>query len=630
MTFSQPTDRLRFHAIALLVIAAVTIGAYANAREGQFVFDDERIVGCEQIRSLRHLPTLFTTRFLEIEKLALYRPAVSVSYALNYALDGLNPLGYHLLDLLIHLSNALLVYCAVLLILRAREIALLTALLFAVHPIHTEVVASIIGRAESLATFFVLISWVLYIKVRSSDRPPRGYLLLSLSAFLLALLSKENGVVLVGMLLLYDLCFPPHGRGHAPRFLLRYLPYLGICVFYLLLRRLVLGALVEQHVAFHNNPLAYAPLFPRLLTALRVFVRYVRLLVLPLTLSADYSYNQIPVSSSLFEPETLISLLALIALIFTGILSYRRSRAVFLGLGLFVVTFSVVSNVIVSIGTIMAERFMYLPSLGFCLLLGLGLGTMYRTRTGLRYLAVALSVLILSGYTYRTILRNRDWRDEYTFFARLTQTSPNSAKAHYNLGTIYKERGLFRQAIREYQIAREIEPGLPIIGYNLANVYKDNGRLDEAIAEYKNVLRINPNLPEVHYNLAIVYKRKDRVPEAIEEYRHVLELSPDHGDARNNLGNLYRTQGKLDSAIQEFETTLRTHPELAEAHYNLASTYEAKGLTEEATRSYEAFIRHWRGDPRYADRARQRIEHLRSLSPSHRPAPRRHGDAVTR
>jgi len=612
----RPSGSRRFHAVALLAIAAVTMGAYANAREGQFVFDDEYVVRCEQIRSLRNLPALFTTRFLEIEQIALYRPLVSVTYALNHALDGLNPPGYHVFDLLVHLANGLLIYPLVLLLLRSRRVALLTALLFAAHPIHTEVVASVIGRSESLTTFFVLGAWILYVKARSSQRRPRAYLLFSLLAFLLALLSKESAIASIGLLILYDLCFPAptriHGLAYVRRLILTYLPYFGIFGLYLILRRLVLGAFVAQHVAFHNNPLAYASFYPRLLTVLKVSGRYLRLLVLPLTLSSDYSYNQVPVATSLFEPEVVIALFVLILCVFAGVLSCRRTRTVLLALGLFVIPFSIVSNAIVSIGTIMAERLMYFPSLGFCLLVGIGLDAMYRFRGYLRPVAAGLAVLILSGYVCRTVLRNRDWRDEYIFFSRMVQTSPNSAKAHYNLGTVYKRRELFQKAIAEYRRAQEIEPGLPVIGYNLANVYKDLGRFEQAIVEYRRVLRVNPDLPEVHYNLAIVYRRVGRMDEAIEEYTRVLELSPNHVDARNNLGNLYRAQGRLDEAIREFEIVLSTQPDLAEAYYNLASIYEEKGLAEEAIRSYEKFLRYWRGDFRYAERARQRIEELRA------------------
>ena len=614
MTASTTTPRHRFHTIALLAIAVVTIGAYANARKGQFVFDDERIVQCAQIRSLRNLPTLFTTRFLEIEQLALYRPMVSVTYALNYALDDLHPAGYHLFDLLIHLANGLLTYCLVLLLFRTRGVALLAALFFAAHPIHTEVVASAIGRSESLATLFVLGAWILYIRSRSSERRSSGYVLFSLLSFLLALLSKESAIALIGLLVLYDLyaVVPAraHGGAYARRLVLGYTPYLGVCGFYFLLRRLVLGAFVAQHVAFHNNPLAYASFYPRLLTALKVFGRYLRLLVWPATLSSDYSYNQIPIAASLFEPEVVFALAAAILLVLAGILSYRRTRRVFLALGLFVVPFFIVSNVVVSIGTIMAERLMYLPSLGFCLAAGIGLDAVYRSRRPLRPIAAGLALLVVVGYMCRTVSRNRDWRDEYTFFRRMAETSPNSAKAHYNLGTIYKGQGIFQKAIAEYRKAQEIEPGLPVIGYNLANVYKDLGRFEQAIAEYQKVLDVNPNLPEVHYNLAIVYRRMGRVDEAIGEYTRVLELSPDHVDAHNNLGNLYRDQGRLDEAIREFEIVLSTRPDLAEAYYNLASIYEDKGLAEKAIRSYRDFLRYWQGDPRYGERARERIEVL--------------------
>ena len=283
----------------------------------------------------------------------------------------------------------------------------------------------------------------------------------------------------------------------------------------------------------------------------------------------------------------------------------------FFAVGLFLVTFSLASNVVLPIGTIMAERLLYLPSVGFCMLLGLVCDRLFvLDRRGARTVAMVGIVAVTVGYAARTVMRNRDWRNEFALFSSAARVSPNSAKVHYNLGTLYKDRGLFHQAVAEYERALEIEPGLLVIRYNLGNVYRELGRLDEAIAAYRRILQVRPNMVEVLYNLGMAYKDKGLLDKAADAYRQALAVRPDYADAHNNLGNVYKRMGSLDRAVTEYLEALKIQPDLAEAHYNLGVAYERMGRMEEAVGAYERFVRYARNRPQ-VEMVRERIRRLR-------------------
>jgi len=589
-------------AFGLLVLLATL--PFLNTFPNKFAFDDiPAIERNPRIQSLKNIPTLLTTGYWTQTRTggSLYRPLVTISYALNHAVGDLRPFGYHLVNLLAHLGVCLLLYRLALRLFHHRQGALVAAALFAVHPLHTEAVTEIVGRAELFAAGFFFLGWWWYLEGQSRPR----FAVASLGVYALGLLSKENAVALPGVLLLSDLytakASAQEGQAvGAPGFKLRdlvrrYAGYGAVLVGYILVRVAVIG-LWPQRPARLDNPLAHAGTIPRFLTALEVAGRYLWLMVWPHRLSPDYSYNQIPVVSSPWVPGVLVAALAWAALIGVAGWSYRGTRRAFLCVGFTLITFLPVSNFLIPIGTIMGERLFYLPSAGLCLLAGVAwqwLMEWCQGRTALarvRWVGLALLGVIVSLLAIRTVLRNGDWRDQATLFLRAVEVAPNSAKVHFNLGGVYFEKGLTDEAMREYQVSLNILP-TPIVYRGLGTLYLRKGLLDAAIADYRRALALDPADAEAYNNLGYALLKQGSVEEAIQALQKAVVLDPELADAHYTLGRALATQARWPEAIVAYEKARRLKPEFMEAAYALGLALEETGQYQMAAQAFEEALR---------------------------------------
>ncbi|MGH7408844.1 MAG: tetratricopeptide repeat protein, partial [Candidatus Methylomirabilales bacterium] len=435
--------------------------------------------------------------------------------------------------------------------------------LFAVHPLHTEVVAGIVGRAELLMALGVLLGFAAY---RGAGRLAR---LGALLAFALGLLAKEQAMVLPALLLLADWLAPqqrsptPGGRARLRRLLpgatlLRLLPYCGLLGGYLLLRGWVLGGGMLPDIEFLDNPLAHVALTPRLLTALAVAGRYLTLCLWPVPLAPDYSYNQIPLATSLFEGRVLLALLLWGALFALGGRALRRGPpAAAFAVGFTTLTFLPAANLFVPIGTIMGERLFYLPSAGLCWLAGLGWEAAQAKRPSPRLRAAAgaaVGVLLLAG-TAQALRYGRVWRDDLTLFSYAVRVAPESARLHYGAGNLLLGLpGRRDEAVLHLLRATEIYPRHAHAWDALGRAYLDMKRWEEAIAAFRKAGAVHPDFPR----------------------------SPDYPYSQNNLGVAHAALGRWDDALAAFRRAVALKPDLAQAHRNLADVYEQRGWTEAA------------------------------------------------
>ncbi|HKY33571.1 MAG TPA: tetratricopeptide repeat protein, partial [Candidatus Polarisedimenticolia bacterium] len=403
----------------------------------------------------------------------LYRPLTLATYWLNHRAGGTSAWAFHLVNVLLHAAVTGVVY------LLARRLApepaaLAAAILFAVHPVHTEAVANVAGRAELLAALFVLSAWLL--------RRRAGW---SLALFALGLLSKENAIVLPGLLMLEDL--PSKG----PRASLRSaLPHAVAAGVWLAARTLVVGA----GTAAEGDPFLGVPAHERILTAVSVLGREVLLMVAPIRLSADYSFDQIPVAASVLDAGFLAGLAALAACGLAAAAA-RTLPCVRLGIAGFFVCLLPVSNLLFGIGVMMAERLLYLPSALACLAAGGVLERLSRTAgpRRARQALLAVSLALAAAGAWRTADRVGDWFDQVTLFEATVKTSPRSALAWVNLGAAYQELGRLEDAERCFREAASIAPARPGPRYNLAVALEKQGRLSEAIEAYREALRLAPS-----------------------------------------------------------------------------------------------------------------------------------------
>lgn len=593
-----------------LLLAGLACLVYLNTFDNQFVFDDRlHIRDNPSSHDLSDLATILTTNHFGGTGGGGYRPLVVWSYALNYEVGGLDPFGYHLVNLLIHAVNTVLVYLVTQRLFGRHAASLAVGVLFAVHPVNTESVAWISGRADLFAAMFVLIAWWGYLRASS----PRDFDLrwygLSLIAFTCALLSKEHALMFPAVLLFTDVWrsrLSDTGIWNRVKAVgskvLRYYPlYFVLIAGYLFARNQIFGSSLlydPSGIPFVDNPLASVPLYPRLLTALTVLADYVKLVVWPVTLSADYSFNQIPVAHSLLEPEVLTACLVLTTLVILAGLAFWRSRPEWLGITLFFTVLAPVSNIPTVIGTIMAERFLYLSSIGMWMVAGLlldqGLQWARQRPNGRRLLRVSgvFLVIIVCFLASRTVVRNQAWTHEYALWQSTVEAAPFSAKAHNNLGSLALEKGRLREAREAFERAIAIYPEYGAAYLNLGSTSLKLGRLEEAVWAYRKAAGLLPDMAQAHYNLGLALLKQGKLDQAVSAYERARALDPEDPNTLNSLGYAYAQQGKEEAAKEAYDQALALRPDFPEALYNKGRWLEAHGRFREAVGAYEQALAH--------------------------------------
>jgi hypothetical protein len=425
------------HAPRLLALAVLALIAYANSFQAGLIFDNApAILQDTRVRALTggNLHLILTEEYwYNTSTTGLYRPLTTFSYLLNYAVlgNGPNPAGYHWVNLLLHGANISLVYLLAVWIAGDANLAFALAVLWGVHPLLTDSVTNIVGRADLLATLGVLGGLLAHIAGASATGGRRlvRWTVLAAAASI-AIFSKEVGAVLPGVMLLYDLTWwkPGAWRARAPGYAALALPFAA----YFWLRGELLARVPIGLVPFGDNPLTGADFWTAKLTALQVIGKYIALFVWPARLSADYSYAAVPLFGG--QPAEVAALAICVAAAILAILSYCANKGVFFYLVFFFLTLAPTSNVFLLIGSIMAERFLYLPSIGLagCAVLAIHA---FGRRLSPRWPAApraAWAVLGLAGLAFaaRTYARNPDWRDDRSLWSSVVSTTPGSSKGH--------------------------------------------------------------------------------------------------------------------------------------------------------------------------------------------------------
>ncbi len=583
-----------------LLLAAATGAIYANSLHNEFLFDDLKLIREERAGfgegAFWQLRALLSTG-------RAYRPIRTASYAFDYAISGLDPWGYHLSNITYHALSACFVFLIAQHLLRDRRIALFTALLFAVHPIQTDAVTYISGRRDVLSGLFVIAGFYAFLRFRESNRA--GYLLLALALCPIAFFTKESGIVLPFLIVAYDLVcgtrvsvsvfsrqFPVQlWAGVTQTVRRRPLLYLGL---------LACAAALASYVIFVTRGTALrayhgGSLWFTLLTDTRIFVHYLTLLLFPVTLNADYSYNAFPVTTTWTDPRALAATVGLVA-VAIWLLSLLKDRpiATFGGLWFFIGLVPVAH--IIPHHEMVAEHYLYVPSVGFCLLVGALLlplvGRPAFTRTVYAVGSVVLVVLAL-----RTVWRNRDWKNDLSLWTETVRVAPQAARARNNLGAAYLRRGQLDLAREQLEAALLIKPDSPIARGNLGKVYFDLGDLTSAERELEAALRLQRREVIPRLWLGGVYVQEGRTTDAEEAFRAVLRRDSRNGFAYNNLGVLLMKTGRVAEGEEAFRSAIRVQPDFREAQENLIRLYLRQGRLAEAEAAIQAGLLSWPNDP---------------------------------
>ncbi len=620
-------DKKRAYLIAVLLIVVVGTCVYTNSLHNPFIWDDfAYIVNNLHIRHIGNVPRLFKQSLYHQDMVGrFYRPILSTSFALDYRFWGLEPFGYHLTNLFLHLANAVLIFYLLQFILGSQVLfSFLAALFFVIHPVHTEAVTYIGGRADPLAAFFCLISLISFIRYINSVRPSRRfYYVGSILSFIFGLLTKETAAILPFTLFLYEASF--RKAKFKVKEIYKYIPFLIVLLSYGLIRQIILSGVKEAYLATK-----FFPLSVRLLIIPLAIASYFKMLVFPLGLHMERMEYMVDPPASLFEARVFVPFIFLI-LFFAFVWQGRRNLAIiFFGAAWFLLNLLPVLN-IVPINAFVAEHWLYMPSIGFFLVVSYALNSSLSFKYIRPFMAIVL-IGIFATLCLLTIKQNRIWREPIAFYRYTLKYAPQSSRLHVNLaglymrlksyeeaakeyeevlkvdpfniyahlnyGVLYEALGKEDEAMRMYEKAIEVDASFAVAFNYIGNIHYRNGRYRDAIKSYHKAVELNPTDANCWDNLASAYLKARMLKEAAESYEKALGIYRYLVRARVNLGGIYAEQGNPRRALEEYERALKLAPRMPVIYYNIANAYAQLGNLNLAKEYWEKTLEL---DPNYVD-----------------------------
>jgi len=561
-----------------IILSIISVIVFCNTLDNTFVYDDSvTIVKNNLIKSWKNFHTLFSFNYFILSGELSYRPLVTLSYFIDYSFWGANPGGFHLTNLLLQTINTVLFYIFLKRVTKVNTLAFFSTLLFTTHPVLTETVNSISYREDLLTALFFLIAFILYLKINKTFFNKSKFLLYylgSLFSYLLALFSKEMAITFPILLILFDIFYLPSGK--PLQALIKklkgiYIGYFSVTGFYLFI----------QFVVFRHVYIRLDQTKQSLFVMIKVLASYIKLLFLPFNLNADYVIQPIATGFLSF----IISILLVTTVIIITIQLCKNNKQYWFFILWFFITLLPVSNII-PIGNIMAERYLYIPIMGFSVIIGI-LVQNFNLKNPLATRCSAVVIVILG---VMCINRNGIWRDELTLWYSTAIREPSSARAHHNIGVVHSAKGYYGYAEFEYKKTLEINPKDIEAHYNLGNAYERKGILDNAIKEYQEAIRYNPYYADAYNNLGSIYKKTQLLDKAIEYYKKAIQCNPFSPHYYNNLGLAYHEKKLYKEAATEFARSLKINSEIPTIHNHLGNTYKEMGNIKDALTEYTTAI----------------------------------------
>lgn len=592
-----------------LIIFLMSFLLYANSIPHGYILDDSGVLKDNWVvkRGIEGIPLILKTPYrYGVSMLTddLYRPLSMVMFAVEWQISPNTPALSHFINVLFYALS-----CSLLLIVLRKLftkynplLPLFACILWMAHPVHTEVVANIKSRDEIMSVFFLLLTTLWFLEYLNKGKT--GYLLGAICAYFLGFFSKEG-------IITFLVIFPIIGWYYTParlnKILLASASFLIPAIIYILVRHVILSTYAKPTPSIpvpDNLLVAALDIGTRKATTILILGKYLGLLLIPYQLVSDYSYNQIPIVGWT-NPLALLSFLVYAAGIGFMVWKIRTKSPAVFGILLFLVTMSIYSNLFILIGSSFAERFLYLPSLGFCILLGWLILRLFKIKTegtshadlknliGKNVTPWILVGIILTLFSVKTIARNSEWNTQWTLFSVDVQRSPNSTHMHYYWGLTIRDKAkeqtdqavykdLMGKALQEFKTAVSIYPHYPECYEQLGLAYFRLGNNDEALKNYEEAIKYNPESATSYANQGIIYFNRGQQQKAMDLYLKAISLDPNYDDAYFNLGSVYGSQGKYDLAIQNFKKCLEFKPDNAQAYYYIGITYKTLNNMTEA------------------------------------------------
>ncbi|XP_004568026.3 protein O-mannosyl-transferase TMTC4 [Maylandia zebra] len=611
---------------AKVTVALVALLCFINSYDGDFVFDDsEAIVNNKDLRPATPLNNIWSNDFWGTNLSSnsshkSYRPLTVLTFRLNYLVaGGLHPVGFHVLNIILHavISALMIDVFAVLIgglaydekgriLNHAPKTSLLAAIFFAAHPVHTESVAGIVGRADLLCALFFQLSFLTYCKAfnKGSDRDDRfslQWVVVSLLLCAAAMLCKEQGITVLGVNAAFDVLLICNVNVYelSQRLLLRKKSFdVSELVRMGLLTRLGLmglGGLLMLYARWRimgtgppaftevDNPASFAEnIILRIVNYNYYYSLNAWLLLCPWWLCFDWSMGCVPLIKS--ATDWRIVWLLLLWCILVGLISQalcsqdsQRRRTLTLGLVLLVVPFLPASNIFFRVGFVIAERVLYLSSAGYCLLLAYSLGHCCCRWSKYRKLLCVMVLALLCVYVVRCALRSHQWRSEQSLFTSALSVCPLNAKVHYNVGKNLADRGNTTPAITYYREAVRLHPTYVHAMNNLGNILKEKNELVEAEQLLSKAVSIQPDFAAAWMNLGIVQNSLQKFEEAEKSYWNAIRFRRKYPDCYYNLGRLYADQNRHLDALNAWRNATVLKPDHSLAWNNMVILLDNTG-----------------------------------------------------
>ncbi|MDD5688199.1 MAG: tetratricopeptide repeat protein [Elusimicrobia bacterium] len=664
--------------ILILILIIFGFLLYSDTLKNPFLWDDGFFIKDSNfIKKWENTWVFFSPKnYFKYTQDLTYRPLPFLVNILNYKLWGVNPIGHRLSNIFLHIAVAILLYFLVMCFFaekdtplpvlksKTRGVALLSALFFIAHPANNEVVNMVSFNETQLSTMFFLLSFLCYVK--SKNRLPRPNELglamtnevdviarqrrsnpysFAVIGYFLAVFSKETAITLPAVIILYDLIIKEKIR------IKKYLPFLAVAVFYLILRFFIFRHPMEAMVKYPGNSFT-----TNILTMLGNIPIYAGLIFLPFNLSMEHRMETVPI---FLETQVIAGFLLVIIYLVILVYAYKKSKLTFFWLMWILITFLPTSNII-PMQNIVAERYLYLPLIGFCVLLAMLLLKMsqiviasvsevedpthgaiqllslrgkleracpptfqwwgnlmgllhdksvrndkHRMFAMTAYIGIDLAICILAFFSVLLINRNRDWKDEFSFYSKTLKQVPDSPGANVTMGLLYAKNKDFSKAFEYVNKALKLDPKLIEGQEALASIYQDTGEYDKAVKIYEEMAENKKYMlyKAPFLNLGIMYKTKKQYGRAIENFNRAIELNPltadayaylaeiyegqgdagkvgeyykkaenadpDNYVALNALGIIYGQENKFEKSLKYFKRAAKIRPNSAEIHFNI-------------------------------------------------------------
>jgi tetratricopeptide (TPR) repeat protein len=581
-----PAKILESKKTQLLILITITTATYLNSLYNSFHFDDKYVILADNlIRSLKNLPLIFSEIFS--------RPLLRATFALNYHFGGLNVFGYHLMNLFFHILVAIEVYILAELLAKdffkkddtSGMFPFIASMLFAIHPLHTGSVTYIASRSSVLATAFFLLSFILFLKGTATQNKRRLYHLLSIIVFILSFGVKEIVVTLPFVLTVY--VYLRHNNdidSPLKNYLKTLIIFFVVLLCYLIARRLTLTSVIPVDSRIYEGIL---PAYQYFITEIKVIVfYYLKWLLLPI--GGPNVDPDIPAEKNFFNITTL-SAATIIIILFSLAFLYRKKQPIISFCILWYFITLLPTSSLFPLGDLAVERRVYLPSVGFFLLMGL-LFVRLKNVTPARYIFTGYICLVLI-LGYLTVQRNNIWKTELTLWEDAARKSPNKVRVLNNRAYAYIMEGDLDKAEYYYKKLLQRFPEYPYGHNNMGTIYQIKGRLSEAIKEFEIAVQLRPENPLFRTKLGIAYEKEGKLSEAIKELKIAAKLAPYNPQILTALASTLANAGRYNESISIIDKAISIEPANPMAYYILGYSYEKIGESTMAKSAYKEALR---------------------------------------